>query len=66
MKFDPKEKMRSMMFSNYLFGQTFPKKVPDAHFMDLEAFIVEYSSKLQILFLDFEILHDWLKLDILF
>ena len=34
--------------------------------MNLEAFIIEYSPKLQILFLEFEIWYDWLKLDILF
>ena len=42
------------------------KNVLDTHFMNLEAFIIEYSQKLQIFFLDFEIFHDWLKLDILF
>ena len=33
--------------------------------MNLEASIVEYPPKLQILFFEFEIWYDWLKLDIL-
>ena len=65
MNFDSKDKMRSMMFSNYSYGQTF-KKCFRYYFMNLEAFIVEYSPKLKILFLDIEISHDWLKLLILF
>jgi len=36
------------------------------HSMNLEAFIVEYSPKLQIVFFRFEIWYDWLKLEILF
>ena len=42
------------------------KNVLNTHLMNLEAFTVEYSPKLQILFLKFEIWYDWLKLDILF
>ena len=42
------------------------KNILDTHLMNLEAFIVEYSPKLQNLFLEFEIWCDWLKLDILF
>ena len=34
--------------------------------MNLEAFTIEYSPKLQILFFEFEIWYDCLKLDILF
>ena len=65
MKFGPKEKMRSMMFSNDLYSQTFQKKL-NTHLMNVEAFTVEYSPKLQILFFEFEIWYDWLELDILF
>jgi len=64
MKFSPKEKMRSMMFKNYPCVQF--NYFKNTHLMNLEAFIVEYSPKLQILFLKFEFWYDWLKLDILF
>ena len=53
MKFGPKDRTRRMMFSNYLYGQTFLKNVLNTHLMNPEAFTVEYSPKLQILFLDF-------------
>ena len=66
MNFGPKEKMRSKMISNYLYGQTFKKNVLNSHLMNLEAFTIEYSPKLQILFFEFDIWYDWLKLDILF
>ena len=33
--------------------------------MNLEAFIVEYSPKLQTLFLEYESWYDWLELEIL-
>ena len=44
MKFGTKKKMRSMMFSNYLSDnyQAF-KIILDAHFINLETLIVEYS-----------------------
>ena len=42
------------------------KNVLNTHLMNLEAFIVEYSPKLQNSFLELEIWCDWLKLDILF
>jgi len=64
MKFSPKEKMRSMIFSNYPFGQKLSKFVLNTHLMNLEAFTIEYSPKLQILFVKVEIWYDWL--DILF
>ena len=51
MKFGPKEKMRSMMFSNYLYGQ-FSKDALDIHFMNLQSFIIEYLPNLQILFIN--------------
>ena len=42
------------------------KNVLNNHLMNLEAFTDEYSPKLQILFFEFEIWYDWLKLAILF
>ena len=42
------------------------KNVSNTHSMNLEAFTVGYSPKLQILFFKFEIWYDWLKLAILF
>ena len=65
MKFDPKEKLEAWCLV-IIRTVKLPKNVLDTHFMNLEAFTVEYSPKLQILFLDFEISHDWLNLDILF
>ena len=41
------------------------KKVLNTHLMSLEAFTVEYSPKLQVLFFYFEIRYDWLELGIL-
>ena len=42
------------------------KNVLDTHLMNLEAFILEYSPKSQILFTEFEIWYAWLKLDIMY
>ena len=42
------------------------RNVSNTHLMNLEAFTFEYSPELQILFFEFEIWYDWLKLDILF
>ena len=42
------------------------KNVLDTHLMKLEVFIIEYSQKLLLLFLEFENLYDWLKLNVTF
>jgi len=65
MKFSIKEKMRSMMFNNYPSLQT-SEICFNTDLMNLEAFSVEDSPKLLILFLKFEIWYDWLKLNIIF
>jgi len=56
--------MRRMMFGNYpLFKLS--KVVLNTHLMNLKVFTLEYSPKLQTLFLKFEIWYNGLKIDIL-
>ena len=61
MKFGSKEKMRSMIFGNYLYGQTSKTFLKNTHLINLDAFTIWNLQKLLIVYLEYKIWYDWLK-----